>query len=98
MKHCIAFDRDISVNSCRKAQREIPGGFCEGCSWFKNLYIKKKIYRRGEKVSTKGFLYKVEVPPKLREYLLKTAGQKNISVARLILDILRTASGQTKTQ
>ena len=86
--HCIALNRDIQTKSCRKAQRELPAHFCEGCSWFANLYIIKSKALRSENKKIKRRVYKVEVPSYLREWLLKVASERGTSVSPLINKLL----------
>jgi len=96
MKYCIALNREITIPECRKAQRELPAKFCDGCTWFANLYIlQKKVFgvkrkdaawrRSGAKTK---FTYKLDVSGRLRELLLRLAAKEKKSVSTLIREVL----------
>ena len=89
MKHCKALNRGTNPQECRRGQRELPPKFCQDCSWFKNLYILRKKFLRGENKGTKNREYKIRIPGYVRNFLLVASTKEGINVNQLIINILR---------
>ena len=81
---CQTLNRDVTINECAHAQKEIPKKFCEGCEWFTET-IKEMASMRSSYIPS---IYKVRVSSKLKNKLIEEAKKKGIQPAAYITKIL----------
>uniref|UniRef100_A0A6M3IYC2 Uncharacterized protein n=1 Tax=viral metagenome TaxID=1070528 RepID=A0A6M3IYC2_9ZZZZ len=85
---CIALSRNVTVNECARAQKEIPRKFCDGCEYTSDAIANlanKKPEKTGARVHPKHTIY---ITKKINDQLLKAAKTYNMNPRDFIISVL----------